>query len=152
MASSGNESGNQKKTSSGCVMWIIRIFRGLLILILVLSILGFNYQTIATQINEKKYPAPVQLIDIGGHHLHLYCTGESQDGSPTVILEQGLGGTSPAWAWVQPEVAKQTRVCSYDRAGLGWSDPPPKGTARDGKEVAAELHTLLQKANITPPY
>ncbi|HXD11899.1 MAG TPA: alpha/beta hydrolase, partial [Anaerolineales bacterium] len=93
-----------------------------------------------------------QLIDIGGYRLHLYCMGESSDGSPTVILEQGLGGTSPAWALVQPEVAKVTRVCAYDRAGLGWSDPAPKGTPRDGEEVAKELHTLLQKADIAGPY
>ena len=111
-----------------------------------------TYQTISTQADKKKYPAPGQLIDIGGYRLHLYCMGESIDGSPTVILEQGLGGTSPAWALVQPEVAKVTRVCAYDRAGLGWSDPPPRGTSRNGQQVAEELHTLLQKANIAGPY
>jgi len=152
MASSVNASVNGQKTKSGCLTWIKRIFLTLLSLVIVLSLMGMTYQYLSTQADKKKYPAPGQLIDIGGYRLHLYCMGEPTDGSPTVILEQGLGGTSPAWALIQPEAAKATRVCSYDRAGLGWSDPAPKGVSRDGKEVATELHTLLQKANITGPY
>jgi pimeloyl-ACP methyl ester carboxylesterase len=152
MTTSVNASGNQPKTRSGCFTWIKRILLSLVIFLIALSLLGMTYQTISTQADQKEYPAPGELIDIGGYRLHLYCMGEPVDGSPTVILEQGLGGTSPAWTWVQPEVAKVTRVCAYDRAGLGWSDPAPKGTPRDGKEVATELHTLLQKANIEAPY
>jgi len=147
-----NRSGNRVKTGSGCFTWIKRILLFVLILLIVLPLLGITYQTLATQADQKKYPAPGQLIDIGGFRLHLYCIGDSKNGSPTVILEQGLGGTSPAWALIQPEVAKATRVCAYDRAGLGWSDPAPKGTPRDGTEVASELHTLLQKANVPGPY
>jgi len=67
-----------------------------------------------------------------------------------VILEQGLGGISSAWALVQPEVAKVTRVCSYDRAGMGWSDSSPE--PRDAQHIAQELHTLLRNANIPGPY
>ncbi|HEX9386892.1 MAG TPA: hypothetical protein VF918_11280, partial [Anaerolineales bacterium] len=67
-----------------------------------------------------------------------------------VILENGLGSISSAWALVQPEVAKGTRVCSYDRAGMGWSDSSPE--PRDAQHIAQELHTLLQKANIPGPY
>lgn len=152
MTSTVEELGNKQKTGSGCLIWVKRIFSTLLIVLIALSLLGMIYQTISTQTDKRKYPAPGQLIDIGGFRLHLYCMGASKNGSPTVILEQGLGGTSPAWALVQPEVAKVTRVCAYDRAGLGWSDPAPKGTSRDGKEVANELHTLLQKANISGPY
>jgi len=152
MTTSVNASGNRPKTRNGCFTWIKRILLSLVIFLIALSLLGMTYQTISTQADQKEYPAPGQLIDIGGYRLHIYCMGESVDGSPTVILEQGLGGTSPAWAWVQPEVAKVTRVCGYDRAGLGWSESTPKGTPRDGKEVATELHTLLQKANIAPPY
>ena len=152
MAASVDDLGYQKKTRSGCFTWIKRILLSLVILLIALSLLGITYQTISTQADKKKYPAPGQLIDIGGYRLHLYCMGESIEGSPTVILEQGLGGTSPAWALVQPEVAKVTRVCGYDRAGLGWSDPAPRGTSRNGQEVAEELHTLLQKANISGPY
>jgi len=138
---------DKQKTSSGCFIWVKCIFLTLLIIVIVLPLLGITYQTISTQVDKNKYPAPGQLIDIGGYRLHLYCMGEPTDGSPTVVLEQGLGGTSPAWALIQPEVAKVTRVCAYDRAGLGWSDAAPAG-----KQVVEELHTLLQKANISGPY
>jgi pimeloyl-ACP methyl ester carboxylesterase len=140
------------KPGSGCLRWLARILAALLILLIVLGLTGIIYQALATQADAKRYPAPGQMIDVGGYRLHLYCTGTATEGSPTVILEQGLGGTSPAWAWIQPEVAKATRVCSYDRAGLGWSDPPPKGTQRDGLEVTKELHTLLENAGVAGPY
>jgi len=140
------------KSRSGCFTWIKRILAALLLILVVLTVTGITYQYLSTQADKSKYPAPGQLIDVGGYRLHLHCMGDQTDGSPTVILEQGLGGSSPAWAWIQPEVAKATRVCSYDRAGLGWSDPAPKGTPRDGQQVAKELHTLLQKANIAGPY
>jgi pimeloyl-ACP methyl ester carboxylesterase len=152
MASTVAGSGNIQKARSGCFTWAKRIFLTFLIIVIVLLLLGITYQTVSTQIDKRNYPAPGQLIDIGGYRLHLYCMGNATDGSPTVILEQGLGGSSPAWGLIQPEVAKVTRVCAYDRAGLGWSDPAPKGTPRDGHEVAKELHTLLQDANISGPY
>src|SRR5258706_15002010 len=152
MATPVNALVNKPKTKSGRFSWLKRIFLTLLIIVIVLPLLGITYQTISTQVDKNTYPAPGQLIDIGGYRLHLYCMGKPADGSPTVVLEQGLGGTSPAWALIQPEVAKVTRVCAYDRAGLGWSDPAPAGTPRDGKQVAEELHTLLQKANISGPY
>ena len=152
MALRVKESGDEQKAKSGCFTWVKRLLLTLLIILVILPLFGIAYQTMATQVDKNSYPAPGQLIDIGGYRLHLYCIGNQTDGSPTVILEQGLGGSSPAWAWIQPEVAKVTRVCAYDRAGLGWSDPAPKGTARDGKQVANELHILLQKANIAGPY
>src|SRR5216683_891187 len=71
----------------------------------------------------QEYPPPGKLIDIGGRKLHLYCTGT---GSPTVILMAGGGAFSIDWALVQPKVAQNTRVCSYDRSGLAWSDQGPK--------------------------
>src|SRR2546430_12892620 len=81
----------------------------------------------------QSYPPPGRLIDVGGRRLHLNCKGK---GSPTVILMAGGGAFSIDWALVQPKVAESTHVCSYDRAGLGWSDPAPtedtaEGTARD---------------------
>ena len=152
MAASVKKAEDGQKTKTGCFTWLKRIFLTVLIIVAGLSGLGVVYQNLSTQADENKYPAPGQLIDIGGYRLHLYCMGNQTNGSPTVILEQGLGGTSPAWALVQPEVAKVTRVCAYDRAGLGWSDPAPKGTPRDGKQVASELHTLLQNANVSVPY
>lgn len=152
MASTVAGSGNIQKERGGCFTWVKRIFLTFLIIVIVLLLLGITYQTVSTQIDKRNYPAPGQLIDIGGYRLHLYCMGAASDGSPTVILEQGLGSSSPTWALIQPEVAKVTRVCAYDRAGLGWSDPAPAGTRRDGEKVANELHILLQKANITGPY
>jgi pimeloyl-ACP methyl ester carboxylesterase len=140
------------KSRSGCFTWVRRVFLAFLSLLIVLVVTGITYQALSTQADRNKYPAPGQLIDVGGYRLHLYCLGDKNDGSPTVILEPGLGGSSPTWAWIQPEVAKVTRVCSYDRAGLGWSDPAPKGTARNGQQVAKALHALLQKADIEGPY
>ena len=90
---------------------------------------------------------PGDMVDVGGFQLYLYCTGT---GSPTVILEAGLEGDVVTWKSVQPEVAQFTRVCSYDRAGLAHSDYGP--TPRDAELSAADLHTLLTKAGIAPPY
>lgn len=130
--------------------WLKRGLLGLLIFIVALSVVGAIYQVIATNMDQRNYSAPGQLVDVGGYRLHLYCTGTNAAGDPTVILEQGLGGISSAWALIQPELAKVTRVCSYDRAGMGWSDPSPE--PRDAQHIAAELHTLLQNANIPGPY
>jgi pimeloyl-ACP methyl ester carboxylesterase len=86
-------------------------------------------------------------VDVGGYSLYITCTGQ---GSPTVILDAGLGGTHTAWATVQPGVAAFTRVCSYDRAGLGASDPGP--TPRTSQQIVKELHTLLTNAGVAGPY
>ena len=83
---------------------------------------------------------------MGDHRLYLSCTGS---GEPTVILEPGLGGTSAAWGWIAPTVAAHTRVCVYDRAGRGRSEPSP--TPQDGDQIATDLHTLLERADITGP-
>ena len=83
---------------------------------------------------------------MGDHRLYLSCTGS---GEPTVILEPGLGGTSAAWGWIAPTVAAHTRVCVYDRAGRGRSEPSP--TPQDGDQIATDLHTLLERAGITGP-
>ncbi|HEV2131747.1 MAG TPA: alpha/beta hydrolase [Longimicrobiaceae bacterium] len=91
---------------------------------------------------------PGELIDIGGYRLHLHCTGS---GTPTVVLEAGAGEFSSAWSLVQPEVAHFTRVCSYDRAGAGWSDSAPASMPRTSDQVVRELHVLLHRAGIRPP-
>ena len=90
---------------------------------------------------------PGRLIDVGGFALHLHCSG---DGSPTVVLDAALGGSSVSWAWVQPEIAKLTRVCTYDRAGFGWSDPGPM--PRTVGRMADELHTLLNRGEVSTPF
>ena len=90
---------------------------------------------------------PGRLIDVGGHRLHLHCTGS---GSPTVVLEPGAGDFSSAMGWISPAVARDTRVCVYDRAGRGWSEPAD--SPQDGTQIASDLHTLLQRGNVPGPY
>jgi pimeloyl-ACP methyl ester carboxylesterase len=92
---------------------------------------------------------PGRLVDLGGFRLHLFCTGQPS-GSPTVLLLHGLGDSSLDWGLVQPEVAPFARVCSYDRAGAGWSDPGP--SPRGPLTAAKELHSLLINAKVTGPY
>ncbi len=99
---------------------------------------------------SKSYPPPGKLVDVGGWRLHLNCTGKSERNSPTVVFESGSGDFSIDWSLVQPEVARYARVCSYDRAGRGWSDLGPR--PRTMKQVAYELRTALQKAGEKGPY
>src|SRR4051794_17724326 len=96
------------------------------------------------------YPPPGKLVDVGGWRLHLDCTGELRPGVPTVILEAGLGDFSVEWSLVQPRVAQFARVCSYDRAGDGWSDIGPY--PRTHRQIVYELHTLLSHAGERPPF
>jgi pimeloyl-ACP methyl ester carboxylesterase len=110
-------------------------------------LVGYIYEPIAEAADEKAYPPPGELVDVGGYRLHINCTGT---GSPTVVIEAGLGDWSTSWGFVQSEVAKTTRICTYDRAGTGWSDAGP--LPRDAAQFAKELHTLLQNANIPGPY
>ena len=95
------------------------------------------------------FPPPGKLVDVGGWRLHLNCTGESRGSQPTVILEAGAGDFSVEWSMVQPEIAKFSRVCSYDRAGDGWSDLGPN--PRTFHQIVYELHTLLDKAGVKSP-
>jgi pimeloyl-ACP methyl ester carboxylesterase len=118
-----------------------------LVSIFVLTTAGMLYQTASAEADRRKFPAPGHLIDVGGFKMHIHCTGED---SPTVILETLAGGTSSYWGRVQPEVAKTTRVCAYDRAGRGWSEPDlePNTLAR----TVRNLRILLTQANVEGPY
>jgi pimeloyl-ACP methyl ester carboxylesterase len=97
--------------------------------------------------NVGMYLHAQRLVDIGGRQLNIYCSGQ---GSPTVILAAGMGDSLIDWRLVQPAVAKQTRVCSYDAAGIGFSDPAP--LPRDANAWVFDLHQLLSRARIAPPY
>ena len=108
---------------------------------------GLIYENIFEARDRRFNPMTGRRFDVGGFKMHIDCTGE---GSPTVILDSGLGDTYLAWRKVQPELAKFTRVCSYDRAGLGYSESSSQ--PRTSKVIAAELHALLQAADIAPPY
>ena len=118
-----------------------------LLTVLALASIGGGYETVRESIDATAYPPPGQLIDVGGHRLHLNCTGS---GSPTVVLEPGLGEVSSAMGWIAPVVARDTRVCVYDRAGRGWSDPADG--PQDAVQTITDLHTLLDHAHIPGPY
>lgn len=139
--------GANSNSRRGCGFWIIRAVLAVVVLIGGLLALGYGYEAVAESNDSRAYPPPGQMIDVGGYRLHLYCTGE---GSPTVILDALQPGTVSNWAWIQQEIAKNTRVCAYDRAGLGWSELGPE--PRDAQQNTRELETLLQSAGIEGPY
>jgi len=114
---------------------------------LVLLLIGVTYQGVATALERRRFPHPGRLIDVGGYQLHLFCTGR---GTPTVVLEAPEATMSAAWALVQISIGRVTRVCSYDRAGLGWSEAGDKPFAPD--EAAPQLHALLATADERGPF
>lgn len=109
--------------------------------------LGLVYQKLGTRRDGRVYPPPGRLIDMGTHRLHLLEAGSK---GPTVLLEAGLMSTVLSWSDLQRRLAGSFRVVSYDRAGLGWSDLGPMPRTAD--RIADELHTLLERAAIPPPY
>jgi pimeloyl-ACP methyl ester carboxylesterase len=115
--------------------------------VLALASVGGCYQTVREAVDAGAYPMPGQLIDVGGHGLHLSCTGS---GSPTVVLEPGAGGVSSDLGFVAEAVSRDTRVCVYDRAGRGWSEPAD--TPQDPTQIVTDLHTLLHRGHVPGPY
>jgi pimeloyl-ACP methyl ester carboxylesterase len=119
----------------------------LVAVLLVVAVAGFTYEKIEAARDAKRFPPPGVLVDVGDFRMHLYCIGS---GSPTVVLDAGLGVLSLTWAPVQKRVAKTTRVCSYDRAGYAWSDSAP--TPRTSQNIAANLRALLANAGEKGPF
>lgn len=115
--------------------------------VIFLILLGATYQGVATALERRQFPHPGRLIDIGDRQLHIHCAGA---GTPVVVLEAPAAGLSAAWGWVQPAVAMTTRVCSYDRAGLGWSELGSSGFA--AADVPAHLDALLERAGESGPF
>lgn len=115
--------------------------------VLVVASIGGGFQTVGETLDARAYPPPGQLVDVGGRKLHLHCTGS---GSPTVVLEPGHGGSSSDWGWIAPAIARDSRVCVYDRAGRGWSDAAEG--RQDAVQIAADLNTLLDRAHVPGPY
>ena len=127
--------------------WIRRILLALVVLILGIAVCGFLYENVSEARDQRFNPMTGARFDVGGFKMHIDCVGQ---GSPAVIFDSGLGDTSLSWRRVQPEIAKLTRACTYDRAGLGYSDPSPR--PRTSKVIAEELHALLQAAKVAGPY
>lgn len=128
--------------------WLKRIALGLLALVAALTVVGIGYEEWSRRHFARTLAPAGRLIDVGGHRLHLRCTGT---GTPTVVLESGgdaLG--SQSWFAVRPALAGTTRVCAYDRAGYGWSDTAPE--PRDALTISTELHRLLRRASEPPPF
>ncbi|MDO6496924.1 alpha/beta fold hydrolase [Photobacterium sanguinicancri] len=130
--------------SHGFKWWLIRV----LISVFVIMLVAFSYLLFVGSSAKSKLiegnPAPGRLVDVGGYKMHINCMGE---GSPTVIMEAGAGDFSVSWAAVQPTLSQTTRVCSYDRAGFGWSEPNAE-QVRTSQTMVQELETLLANANI----
>jgi pimeloyl-ACP methyl ester carboxylesterase len=119
----------------------------IVVIVALAALAGAGYQAAAAARDFRRHPPPGRLVDLGSHRLHFVAMGE---GAPAVVMEAGLPGSVLSWCWVQPEIAKFTRACSYDRAGLGWSDAGPM--PRTAGRIAEELHRLLGRAGVPPPY
>jgi pimeloyl-ACP methyl ester carboxylesterase len=118
-----------------------------IVILIGLITIGAISESLAARRDPARHSPPGKLVDVGGFRLHLYCSGL---GSPPVILESGLGDSSLVWADVQARLARGQRVCSYDRAGLGWSESG--GADWSAIRAVQQLHSLLHQAGETPPY
>jgi len=128
--------------------WVKRLLAGLAFAILLVLLIGFTYEQVGRSRDRRMLPPRIgRAVDIGGRSINLYCSGS---GIPSVILETGAGSAGYAWVLVQPKIAAFTQACWYDRAGVGWSDPPP--TPRTSATITNDLHETLHRGRITPPY
>jgi|SRR5271165_671236 len=134
--------------STSSKRWMRRLVKGLALTCVILAVAGFSYEQIGRWHNQQHKFRIGRPVDIGGRTLNIDCAG---DGQPAVILESGGGGYGGyGWRKVQPEVAKFTKVCWYDHAGEGWSDPP--AIARSSETIVHDLHELLQRTPVASPY
>ena len=119
---------------------------GLAFSTILMAVAGAIFQSLSAARDRHVYSMPGQLVDVETHKMHIYCSGQ---GTPAVILDSGQGDIFTSWREVQPRIASFTRVCSYDRSGLGYSDPTRR--SRTSKDIAEELHVLLHNAGIPLP-
>jgi pimeloyl-ACP methyl ester carboxylesterase len=123
-----------------------RVLLSLVLFVCMLAAASTIYNAAALRYYRAIYLPPGKIYSVNGHDMHIYCAGE---GSPTIVLEAGAGNGFLKWAKVQTGLSKTTRVCSYDRAGMGWSTAGPE--PRDADAIASELHALLQQAGVHGP-
>lgn len=138
---------HEPESSNGCLARALRLAAFALGLILLLASGLLINQKLAMARLREVHPPPGELIEVGGHRLHIYCTG---NGSPTVVIDAGNANGSINWMPIQAELARQTRVCTYDRAGYFWSEPGP--LPRDARSAVSALRGLLERAGEPGPY
>ena len=131
----------------GCLQYVKRGLKWFGIALITLVMIGVSYQAVATVLDNRRFSPRGQFYAVNGHQMHMLCMGA---GSPTVILQAGLSADSTWWNRVQTQLARRTRVCAYDRPGLGWSEPV--SGSRDALAIVGELHALLDVAGISAPY
>jgi pimeloyl-ACP methyl ester carboxylesterase len=101
----------------------------------------------AAKWQHARNPVPGSFYAVEGRQMHIYCSGA---GSPTIVIEAGLGSDWLGWQGVQPQLAQLTRICTYDRSGLGWSEPRPG--KHDAETIVRQMHTLLDEAGVARPF
>jgi pimeloyl-ACP methyl ester carboxylesterase len=132
-----------RRSAPGAVRWMLIPVA----VVLGLASVGATYENLAERSDQGTYAAPGKIYQVNGRQLHLDCHGH---GGPTVVLSNGLGGTSATWARIVGPVSTTTRVCAYDRPGQGWSEQTSR--PQDGLAAAKDLHTLLAAAGETGPF
>jgi pimeloyl-ACP methyl ester carboxylesterase len=119
-------------------------------ILILLALTGVAYEALGRLRDARRFPQRGSSIQAGRIKLNMDCTGDRSPGRTTIVLDSGLGAPALGWILIQPEVAKFARVCSYDRAGYGWSDPGPE--PRTSSQIAKELKAVLDAAAERPPY
>jgi pimeloyl-ACP methyl ester carboxylesterase len=125
----------------------LNLLIGLAVLVTLIVLAGLIFQAISSAREARRFPPPGRLVDVGGHRLHIYSMGE---GTPAVVMDSGFPASSLSWTFVQPVVARFTHACSYDRAGLGWSEAGP--LPRSSRQIVEELRALLLNAGVEGPF
>jgi len=132
----------------GCLGWGLRGIGVLIALFVLLFLAAFIVEKITLSQIQGKYPPPGEMVDVGEYSLHLYCMGDPS-AKPVVVVSPGSGSSVVQWSLVQPEVAKFTRICIYDRLGSGWSFGSSQGQTY--QEESKDVHTLLHNAGVEGP-
>ena len=126
---------------------LVRVGGVLIVLCFAVVFCGVAYNALSLRHFRSMAGIPGKLYDVSGYPMHLYCTGQ---GSPTVVMDAGLGDDFTTWAKVQPVLSQTTRICSYDRAGFGWSQARPG--IQDANAISSQLHQLLEHAEVQRPF